>query len=508
LVEKMKNKLSVIKAASFEFTQPIQLRFNELMTGAKTDVAVKIFGNDVEELFAQAQKAAALIEQVEGAGDVKVEQTDGLPQMMVTFNREKMAFHGLDIQTLNQVIRAAYAGEVAGVVYEGERRFDMVIRLEKRDFFKLSRLFVLNTRNKMVPLSELANMEIKNGPMQITREDAHRRISIGVNIRNRDVASFIAEVQASLGANINLKPGYYIKYGGQFENLVAAKKRLSVAVPIALGLIFVMLFFAFNSIRYALLIYTTVPMSAIGGILALYIRDMPFSISAGVGFIALFGVAVLNGIVLISYFNQLQEKATLTIREMVVEGGMARLRPVIMTAAVASMGFLPMALSTTAGAEVQKPLATVVIGGLISSTLLTLILLPIIYNLMEKKIKIKKSLVVILPLILAFAASNNTQAQTLTLDAAIDSALVKNQVISNAELAIQQAESKRKGAMKLGLTEVNMAYGQMNTDINDTYLEVTQRFGNPIQQSKSSKANAVMVDVETQMTNLLKRMLT
>jgi len=507
LVEKMKTKLSVIKAASFEFTQPIQLRFNELMTGAKTDVAIKIFGDDIDILHEQATIAADIIAKVEGAGDVKVEQTDGLPQMMVKFNRENMAFHGLDIQTLNQVIRSAYAGEVAGVVYEGERRFDMVIRLEKREFFKLSRLFVLNAKNKMVPLSELATMEVNNGPMQITREDAHRRISIGVNIRNRDVASFIEEVQELIGQNIELPPGYYIKYGGQFENLEAAKERLAVAVPISLGLIFIMLFFAFNSFKYATLIYTTVPMSAIGGVIALSIRDMPFSISAGVGFIALFGVAVLNGIVLISYFNQLKKEGTMSIREIVVTGGLARLRPVIMTAAVASMGFLPMALSTTAGAEVQKPLATVVIGGLISSTMLTLLLLPIIYNLVEKKVKISKAVIIGLPLLLVSIIPGKVDAQSLTLNAAIDSALTKNQIISNAELAILQAQSKKDGSLKLGSTGVNLNYGQMNTDINDTYLEISQQFGNLFQQAKTTNANKVLVARETESAALIKRML-
>jgi cobalt-zinc-cadmium resistance protein CzcA len=507
LVEKMKIKLSVINAASFEFTQPIQLRFNELMTGAKTDVAIKIFGDDVEILHTQAQKAADIIAQVEGAGDVKVEQTDGLPQMMVKFNRENMAFHGIDIQTLNQVIRSAYAGEVAGVVYEGERRFDMVIRLEKRDFFKLSRLFALNSKNKMVPLSELATMEVKNGPMQITREDAHRRIAIGINIRNRDVASFIKEVQGKLGQNLTLPAGYYIKYGGQFENLEAAKARLSIAVPISLGLIFVMLFFAFNSFKYAILIYTTVPMSAIGGVAALYIRDMPFSISAGVGFIALFGVAVLNGIVLISYFNQLKKEGNMSIMDIIITGGLARLRPVVMTAAVASMGFLPMALSTTAGAEVQKPLATVVIGGLISSTLLTLILLPIIYNMVEKKVKINKAVIIGLPLLIMSILPIKVEAQTLTLEASIDSALIRNQLITNAELAIRQAESMQKGAMKLGPTQLDMSYGQLNSGINDTYLAVTQNFGNPMQQAKATKANKVQVALQTENSKLLKRML-
>ena len=321
------------------------------------------------------------------------------------------------------------------------------------------------------------------------------------------MASFIKEVQGKLNQNLTLPPGYYIKYGGQFENLEAAKARLSIAVPISLGLIFVMLFFAFNSFKYAILIYTTVPMSAIGGVLALYIRDMPFSISAGVGFIALFGVAVLNGIVLISYFNQLKKEGNMSIMEIIITGGLARLRPVVMTAAVASMGFLPMALSTTAGAEVQKPLATVVIGGLISSTLLTLILLPIIYNLVEKRVKISKAVIIALPLLIMSIFPGKVGAQTLTQEAAIDSALNRNQLITNAELAIRQAESMHKGAMKLGPTQLDLSYGQMNSSINDTYLAVTQNFGNPLQQAKTTKANKVQVALQAENSKLLKRMI-
>jgi cobalt-zinc-cadmium resistance protein CzcA len=386
LVDKMKAALIAVPWASFEFTQPIQLRFNELMTGAKTDVAIKIFGEDTEELFRKAQEVAAIVNQVPGAGDVKVEQTEGLPQMMIAFDRPRMAQYGLNIEDLNLVIRGAYAGEVAGVVYEDERRFELVVRLKDRQEMDLDHLFIDTPQGQIIPLSEVAEMTIKEGPMQIAREDAKRRISIGVNIRNRDVASFIAEVQTQLEANIELLPGYIIKYGGQFENLEAATKQLKVAVPISLALIFILLFFAFGSMRYAALIYLTVPLAAIGGVVALYTREMPFSISAGVGFIALFGVAVLNGIVLISYFNELRKDTDLSLKEVVIQGGILRLRPVIMTAAVASFGFLPMALSSTAGAEVQKPLATVVIGGLIAATFLTLLVVPVAYYLIENRL--------------------------------------------------------------------------------------------------------------------------
>ncbi|MCB0619922.1 MAG: efflux RND transporter permease subunit, partial [Saprospiraceae bacterium] len=346
----------------FEFTQPIQLRFNELMTGAKTDIAVKIFGEDPALLHDLAEDAARLIRQVEGAGDVKVEQTEGLPQLIVRFDRQKLAQYGLDIETLNQIVRAAYAGEKAGVIFENERKFDLVLRLQRssRQELDLSNLFVRLSNGRSIPLSEVAQTVFSEGPMQISREDARRRISIGINVRERDVASLVTEIRGTLDQSLALPAGYSIKYGGQFENLEAARKRLVVAVPVALALIFLLLYFTFGKLKYALMIFSAVPLSAIGGILALWLRGMPFSISAGVGFIALFGVAVLNGIVLISHFNRMRyEEGYTDIREVVLDGGLTRLRPVIMTATVAALGFLPMALSSTNGAEVQKPLATV-----------------------------------------------------------------------------------------------------------------------------------------------------
>lgn len=386
LADLMKEKLEVIKGASFEFTQPIQLRFNELISGDKSDVSVKIFGENLAELAIKAKKAGKIIRKIQGAGDVKVEQTEGLPQMMIRFDRKKMAFHGLDSKTLNRIVRTAYAGEVAGVIYEGERKFDLVLRLgeQNRKEVNLSKLFVKTSQGIMLPLSQVAKMDLEEAPMQISREDAKRRISIGVNVRNRDIASFVAEVEQQLDKDLQLKAGYHIKYGGQFENLESAKERLFIAVPVSLFMIFVLLFFAFGEFKYAAMIYVTVPLATIGGIAALLLRGMPFSISAGIGFMALFGVAVLNGIVLISYFNDLKKGKFNSLKDLIIEGTLTRFRPVIMTAAVASLGFLPMALSASAGAEIQKPLATVVIGGLISSTLLTLFVLPIIYYLIEK----------------------------------------------------------------------------------------------------------------------------
>ncbi len=492
LVELMKEKLKVVKGASFEFTQPIQLRFNELISGSKSDVVVKLFGDDLDELAARGSEIAEHVRKIPGAGDVKIEQTEGLPQLMVRFNREKVAYHHLDIDELNRVVRAAYAGESAGVVYEGERRFDLAVRLDPafRNNVDLGKLFVNTPDGNLIPLSEVASMEVEDGPMLISREDARRRIAVGVNVRNRDIASFIDEVRKVLDAKIQLKPGYLIRYGGQFENLVAARQRLSVAVPIALALIFVLLFMAFKSVRYALLIYSTVPLAAVGGVVALLVRGMPFSISAGVGFIALFGVAVLNGIVLISYFNRLKQEGSNDLLELVVKGSLVRLRPVIMTAAVASLGFLPMALSTSAGAEVQKPLATVVIGGLITATLLTLLVLPVIYYLTERKrFRMNKN---VLTGLLVLIGIQGLQAQSLSEQMAIDSMKANHPALKNGELMVEQAVYDRKAAFTLPNTEFSYQYGQTNTALNDRYWSINQPLGNPLLQARTAqRANAL-----------------
>jgi len=388
LSDKIKSELSHLPGVSMEISQPIQLRFNELMTGVRSDVAIKIFGDDLDLLADKAVEAIRLIENIEGVADLKAEQTTGLPQIIVEYNRKRIAQYGLNIYDVNRVLRTAFAGDVAGVVFEGEKRFDMVVRLDTRlrsDISNIRNLSVPIGDGSQVPLSQLAEINFTSGPMQISRDDGKRRVTLGLNVRNRDVQSVVHEIQDKLDNELSLPPGYYLTYGGQFENLVEANKRLKIAVPIALLLILILLFFTFKSMRYALLIFTAIPLSAIGGIIALWLRGMPFSISAGIGFIALFGVAVLNGIVLISYFIQLQKEGMVDIEQRVLTGTRIRLRPVIMTAAVASLGFLPMALSTSAGAEVQKPLATVVIGGLISATLLTLLVLPILYILFSKK---------------------------------------------------------------------------------------------------------------------------
>jgi cobalt-zinc-cadmium resistance protein CzcA len=388
LVELMKERLSVLPGLTFEFQQPIQLRFNELMTGVKSDVAVKIYGEDLNVLFDEATRAASLISRVDGAGDVKVEQIVGLPQLLIRYKRDQLARYGLNINDINRIVRMAYAGEATGVIFEGERRFDLVVRLCeecRNEFQSIQNLRINPPTGELILLSQVADISIEQGPMQISRDDTKRRITIGINVRNRDIESFIQEVDAVLNENLVLPPGYRLTYGGQFENLQAARATSSIAVPIALVTIFVLLYFAFYSLRQSVMIFTAIPLAAVGGIWALYLRGMPFSISAGVGFIALFGVAVLNGIVLISYYNQLRNSGVKDIYERVRIGTRTRLRPVVMTASVAALGFFPMALSTAPGAEVQKPLATVVIGGLVTATFLTLVVLPAIYVLFTRE---------------------------------------------------------------------------------------------------------------------------
>lgn len=382
LAEKIKEELSVIPGIDYEFTQPIEMRFNELITGVRADIAVKIFGEDLDYLAAKAEEIEKLINGIPGAADVILEKTAGLPQMGVHYNREKIAAYGIDIAELNRQLTMAFGGEKAGNIFEGEKRFDIVVRLKPEDrtsIDNLRNLPVLLNNGTVIPMSEVAAVEYTTGPAKISRENTHRRVVVSVNVRNKDLESVINDIRKKLDAEMTLKPGYYISYGGQFENLKNATQRLSIAVPIALLLIFIFLHFAFNSFREAAIIFSAVPLSAVGGVTFLWIRGMPFSVSAGIGFIALFGVAVLNGIVLIEYLKELREEGHLNMKDLVMKATKERLRPVMLTAAAAALGFLPMAISTSAGAEVQRPLATVVIGGLITSTMLTMIALPLLY---------------------------------------------------------------------------------------------------------------------------------
>ncbi len=383
----MEEELEKFPGVIYEFTQPIQMRFNELMTGIRQDIAIKIFGEDLGLLVQTAEEAESILNTIDGVGDIQVEPTVGLQQMVVKYDRMAISRYGLNINEVNNLIKTAFAGKKAGLFYEGEQRYDIVVRLAEHHRLgieSLQDLMVQNPDGLLVPLSELAYIGYEEGPSQISRDNTKRRITIGVNTRNMDIASVIESIKNRFSQDLNLPPGYYVRYGGQFENLERARGRLAVVVPLALAIIFILLFFTFNSIKYALLIYTAIPLSAIGGIWALYIRGMPFSISAAIGFIALFGVAVLNGIVLIAYFNRLKKEGMTDVKEIIIKGTRVRLRPVLMTASVASLGFLPMAISTTAGAEVQRPLATVVIGGLISATILTMIVIPILYSWIER----------------------------------------------------------------------------------------------------------------------------
>ncbi|HQV61666.1 MAG TPA: CusA/CzcA family heavy metal efflux RND transporter, partial [Chitinophagaceae bacterium] len=355
LANKMSKALEDVPGVTAGFQYPVQMRFNELMTGARQDVVCKIFGEDLDTLAAYSKKLGDVVNTVKGARDLYVETVTGLPQIVISYNRDAMSHYQLQIADVNRVIRTAFAGESAGLIYENERRFDLVVRLSRQsreDLSDVQNLLIATPMGTQIPLYQVATVEIKEGPNQIQREDAKRRIVVGFNVRGKDVQSIVNELSKKVEAQLKLPAGYYITYGGQFENLVEAKKRLSIALPLALLLIFIMLYFAFGKLKYGVLIFSAIPLSAIGGVLALWILGMPFSISAGVGFIALFGVAVLNGIVLITEFNRLKNQGMHDLKFIIMEGTKVRLRPVLMTASVASLGFLPMALSHGAGAEV------------------------------------------------------------------------------------------------------------------------------------------------------------
>lgn len=387
LSEKMSEALKDVPGVTYSFQYPVAMRFNELMTGAKQDVVCKIFGENLDTLSKYSKLLGSVAEKVDGAQNIYVEPIDGLPQLIITYKRNLIAQYGLNIQDINKVVNTAFAGQSSGLVYEDEKRFDLVVRLageQRQSLEDVQNLLIPTPQGTQIPLNQVADVSIQESVNQIQREDAKRRIVVGFNVRGRDVQSIVNDLQTQIETQLKLPTGYYITYGGAFENLVAAKKRLSLAVPLSLVLIFLLLYFAFGSMKQGLLIYSAIPLSAIGGILFLAARGMPFSISAGIGFIALFGVAVLNGIVLIAEFNRIKEGGETDVKQIVLMGTKTRLRPVLMTAFVASLGFLPMAISHGAGAEVQRPLATVVIGGLLIATFLTLFVLPVLYILFEK----------------------------------------------------------------------------------------------------------------------------
>ena len=488
MVEKMKEALEPLSdRAEFNFSQPIQLRFNELMTGAKADIAVKLYGEDTHELYQKAKEAAAFVEKVPGASDVIVEQTMGLPQLVVKYNRGKIARYGINIEELNTIIRTAYAGEASGVVFENERRFDLVVRLDQDKVadLNLDKLFVRSNEGIQIPVSEVATIDLVNGPLQINRDATKRRIVIGVNVRGADIQQVVQDIQKTLDKNIQLKPGYYFEYGGQFENLQNAINTLLVVVPVALMLILLLLFFAFKNVTYTLVVFSTVPLSLIGGILALWLRGLPFSISAGVGFIALFGVAVLNGILMINHFNDIRKETmyALSTRRVIARGTAHLLRPVFLTGLVASLGFVPMAIATSAGAEVQRPLATVVIGGLIVSTVLTLLIIPVFYQIVsytvvwKRRFSAKKFLFFFL--LLAVVSPFTAKAQEkVTMDQAIELAKQNHPRLKIASAAIRQVKAGRGEGLELSSTEMNYSWGQLNGELRkDKQWEVTQGLG-------------------------------
>ncbi|MFK8038749.1 MAG: CusA/CzcA family heavy metal efflux RND transporter [Crocinitomicaceae bacterium] len=504
LAMKMEHVLDQLPGVTTEFSQPIQMRFNELMTGVRSDVGVKIFGEDLGVLESYGNQALEMIVDIEGVQDARLETVSGLPQIEVTYNKDKLALYGLNVNDLNQLIQMGFAGTKAGVIYEGEKRFDLVVRLEsekRNDISDLKNLYVSLPNGNQIPLHQVAEIELVNGPAQVSREEGKRRIIIGFNVRERDVQSVVEEIQSKIKTTLDLPEGYYIKYAGQFENLVAANERLSVAVPIALALIFVLLYFTFRNFGQSLLIFTAIPLSAIGGVLALWMRGMPFSISAGVGFIALFGVAVLNGIVLIGYFNQLKEEGITDVLNRIKEGTKVRLRPVLMTAGVASLGFLPMALSTSAGAEVQKPLATVVIGGLVSATFLTLIVLPILYYYLEKTKWTMKQNSKIGALILCIAFSNIGLAQnpTLTLESAIEMGLENSYAIKDAQLNVKLSEDNKGTAFSLPKTNISASFGQVNTAAFDQFYGINQGINPFLIIAKKQLVNSKFVNSQLQL---------
>lgn len=483
LAEKMSQSLEAVPGISTGFQYPVQMRFNELMTGAKQDVVCKIFGEDLDSLSVYAHRFGEIIKTVEGAEDLYIEPITGMPQVIIKYKRANIAQYNLSIATINNLVNTAFAGQSAGQVFEGERRFDLVVRLDEKQRENLEdirNLLVPISTGGQIPLYELADISIQNGPAQIQREDAKRRIVIGFNVRGRDVQSIVNELQTKVDQQLKFSPGYYATYGGAFENLNKAKERLMVAVPVSLILIFILLYFAFHSLKQSLLIYSAIPLSAIGGIFFLALRGMPFSISAGIGFIALFGVAVLNGIVLIAEFNRLRAAGETNLKKIVLDGTRTRLRPVLMTASVASFGFLPMALSNGAGAEVQRPLATVVIGGLLIATFLTLFVLPILYILFDKmnvfkfKISQKSAAVIAVFFFNTFAFS-----QEITLDQAVQMATENNWSVKSKELLAVYAEKRISTAVNLPQTVITTEFGQINSATSDTKIGIAQSFNFP-----------------------------
>jgi cobalt-zinc-cadmium resistance protein CzcA len=499
----------VMPGVTTGFQYPVQMRFNELMTGAKQDVVCKIFGEDLDKLAAYAEQLGSISKTVSGTADWYVEKVTGMPQVVIDFNRAEIAKYGLNIDEVNRTINAAFAGAAAGQIYEGEKKFDLVVRVGtegRRSINDVQNLLIATPGGIQIPLYQVANIQEVEGPNQIQRENTRRRIIVGFNVRGRDVQSIVEELQQKVDQKIKFEAGYTITYGGAFENLQQAKARLMIAVPVALLLIFIMLYFAFSSVKDGALIYTAIPLSAIGGVFGLALRGMPFSISAGVGFIALFGVAVLNGIVLLSEFNRIRKEGVIRdALQLVMTGTRNRLRPVLMTAAVASLGFLPMALSNGAGAEVQRPLATVVIGGLISATLLTLFVLPALYLLFDKSNRQKgiSPAVILLCLLLSHVGFSQTPPTPIVLDSALSIAVKKNLRAQSDRLSAGASEQLQASSFDIAKTSISADYGKVNSNNNDTRIGISQTFNFPSvysNQRKTLEANFLASRAATKLT--------
>lgn len=506
LGDEILEKLENIPGVFFEKNQPIQMRFNELMTGIRQDVAVKIFGENMDTLLTYANKVNSVINSVEGTTEPTVERVAGLPQIVINYKRSQIANYGLNIKDINRIVSTSFAGGKAGVIFEDERKFDLVVRLDsthKAGIEDVNNLYIPTPNGAQIPLFQVAEVKFELGPAQISREDGKRRIVIGFNVKDRDVESVVSDIQNKLNEQIKLPEGYYYTYGGTFENLQEASKRLMIAVPLSLALIFILLYFTFKSIKQASLIFTAIPMAAIGGVFALLLRDMPFSISAGVGFIALFGVAVLNGIVLIGTFNQLEKDGVTNIIERIIEGTKIRLRPVLMTATVASFGFLPMALSNGAGAEVQRPLATVVIGGLITATFLTLFVLPLLYLMFSniKKVKLNSKLGTILIIGVSIFSFNEGKAQAITkiitVDEAVNLATKNNLLVKAKQLHVKEASHQKKASFELPKTTINYQFGNYNGLNKDKAIQINQEIPFPSYFTSKSKLNKAKLENNT-----------
>lgn len=507
LSSKMGKALEDVPGITTGFQFPVQMRFNELMTGARQDIVCKIYGEHLDSLSKYAHRLSEIINSVNGAVNIYEERITGMPQVVITYNRDAMTKYGLSVGEINKVVNTGFAGQIAGQVYEGEKRFDMVVRMAgdaRNSLSDIQNLTISTRQGTQIPLQQVAIIEEVEGVNQIQRENTKRRIIVGFNVKERDVKTVVDELQQKVNNQLSMAREYNIVCGGSFENMNAAKERLTIVVPIALLMIFLLLYFAFGSVKQGLLIYSAIPLSATGGILALWSRGMPFSISAGVGFIALFGVAVLNGILLVSEFNRLKREGWLDARRIVVHATKSKLRALLMTAFVPSLGFIPMAISTGAGGEVQKPLATVVIGGLIISTMLTLFILPILYIMLENRsgsFMLRKATHVAILIALTVLGIPAQAQQKISLHAAIDSAVKNNYRLKAAAAEVSYYRQLRRSGTDIDKTNVVLEYGKFNSAANDNRFAFSQTIQFPtvyVHQNAINRANIALSEAGRQ----------